>query len=265
MRHWTWPSTFSFSPTITGHRYGDLRAPSHGGADRRVAKRAAALMLLAAVVISGGAVLLRRSDDTDTREQRARSSVVQGVVTSNAMSYPNSTEQSPTIKAAVPPATVASSAKPATTPEGVAPRPSQASSPDSHYEDVPSQSSTLEDKGNGGKNHRLISLALARAHGGLENNDLHAVRSGVYWALSLQPDNRDALLLKLDLVSREKARDAALKAARSCVGQDNQQCVLQNASNALSIDSSSAEARALIAHSKVHSGEGRSPLNALSK
>jgi hypothetical protein len=93
----------------------------------------------------------------------------------------------------------------------------------------------------------------------LEKNDLRTARSGVYWALSLQPDNRDALLMKLDLVSRERARDAALKAARSCAGEERRQCVWQNASNALSIDSSSTGAKALVEHSNVDSGKTVKP------
>ena len=100
-----------------------------------------------------------------------------------------------------------------------------------------------------------MSLALARAHDGLDRNDLRAARSGVYWALSMQPDNRDALLLKQDLVSRERARDAALKEARSCAGQERRQCVWQNANNALSIDSSSTEAQTLVKRSNIDSAE----------
>jgi hypothetical protein len=222
-------------------------------------KKGAALMLLAAVVLFGGAVLLHRSDDTDTREQRARSSTVQGSVTSNEMNHPNPTGQKPITTGAVPPANVTSSATPAATASTVAPPPSQTSFSGSRNEEAPSQNSMLSDKGYGDKRHRLISLALARAHGGLEKNDLHTARSGVYWALSMQPDNRDALLLKQDLVSRERARDAALKAARSCVGEERRQCVWQNASNALSIDSSSAEAQALVKRSNADSAQAVKP------
>ncbi|MEX3936634.1 hypothetical protein AB4Y32_33495 [Paraburkholderia phymatum] len=61
--------------------------------------------------------------------------------------------------------------------------------------------------------------------------------------------------MKMELVSRERARDAALKAARSCGGEERRQCVWQNAGNALSIDSSSAGAKALVEHSNVDSGK----------
>ncbi|MEM5389489.1 hypothetical protein VSR68_38915 [Paraburkholderia phymatum] len=184
-----------------------------------------------------------------TREQRAKSSTVQGIVTSNDTSHPHPTEQSRTITADVPPAIDGSSATLAATASTVVPRLSEASSYSSQNREMPSQNSTSSDKGHEGEQLRLRSLALARAHGGLQKNDLHTARSGVYWALSLQPDNREALLLKVDLISRERARDAALTAARSCVEPERRQCVWQNASNALSIDSSSTEAKALVKHS----------------
>jgi hypothetical protein len=218
-------------------------------------KKGAALMLLTAVVLFGGAVLLHRSDDTDTREQRARSSTVQGSVTFNDMNHLNPVGQGTITTGAVPPANVASSAALAAAASTLVPPPSHTLLSGSQNEEASSQHSMSSDKGYGDKRHRLISLALARAHGGLEKNDLHTARSGVYWALSMQPDNRDALLLKQELVSRERARDATLKAARSCVGQERRQCVWQNASNALSIDSSSTEAQALVKRSNVDSAK----------
>jgi hypothetical protein len=56
------------------------------------------------------------------------------------------------------------------------------------------------------KNRRLMALALARAHSGLDKNDLRMARSGVYWALSLEPNNSDAIKLKQDLLLRERDR-----------------------------------------------------------
>jgi len=52
-----------------------------------------------------------------------------------------------------------------------------------------------------------MSLALARAHAGLDKNDLRMARSGVYWALSLQPRNSEALSLKQELLMRQTARE----------------------------------------------------------
>jgi hypothetical protein len=58
------------------------------------------------------------------------------------------------------------------------------------------------------KNQRLIALALARARAGLEKNDLRMARSGVFWALSLQRDNSEALMLKQELLARERGRNS---------------------------------------------------------
>ncbi|SAK49393.1 hypothetical protein [Caballeronia ptereochthonis] len=235
----------SFASNDSVYPYDEMRPPSARGAGRRgVKKMHAVLTLLAAVVLVGGAVLLHWYDDADTREQRATSIAAQGTVASNDMSQPNQA---------------------ATTPQGPIAQGTEATqgstTPKSpQNEDALSPSSTSGDKGYGDKHHRLIALALARAHDGLERNDLHTARSGIYWALSLQSDNREALLLKQDLLSRERARDAALKAARSCVGQERRQCVWQNASHALSIDSSSAGAKALVGHSVVDSGKASKPL-----
>ncbi|SIT37075.1 conserved hypothetical protein [Paraburkholderia piptadeniae] len=281
-RLWPWRSTPFFQLADTDHSYGGARPPMRSGAGRRGLKTGAVLMLPAVVVLFGGAVLLHRSVDSDTRDQRARSSIVQGTVTSDDMDRHNpastiaqgpttaqgseatggsitpqnpATEERPTITTAVPPTTGASSVTPAMTASTAASRPSQASFSASQNEETSSQYARSNDRGYGGRHHRLISLALARAHDGLEKNDLRTARSGVYWALSLQPDNRDALLMKMELVSRERARDAALKAARSCAGEERRQCVWQNASNALSIDSSSTGAKALVEHSNVDSGK----------
>jgi hypothetical protein len=105
------------------------------------------------------------------------------------------------------------------------------------------------DKASADKNQKLLPLALARAHDGLRKNNLQLARSGIFWALSLQPDNPEALRLKQDLLSRESDRNAALKAARSCVVQERAICAWQNANTALSIDSSSNEAKGLVARS----------------
>jgi hypothetical protein len=231
------------------HRYRDMRSSPPGSTDGWGFRKGATLMSVAIVILVGGALLLRRTDDSDVREQRARSSTVQGVVKSNDTSPSNPPGRSTTSTADIAPAIVASSAIPASAASTVVSGPAQSSFSDSRNGEVPSPRSASGDKGPGDKAQRLMSLALSRAHDGLDRNDLHTARSGVYWALSMQPDNRDALLLKQDLVSRERARDAALKAIHSCSGQDRRQCVWQYASNALSIDSSSKEAQTLVKRS----------------
>jgi hypothetical protein len=253
-----WPRPVPLFASADPDPYGDVRPPSLGGVRHWGVKTGTTLTLLAFVVLCGGAVLLHRYVDSATREQQATSSTVFGSVTKDGMSQPNqgpTTAQSPTTIAAVAPATIASSAAPATAassvasaqpvvpavpdrtahqkdgsvgsvavsepapPPTVVSRPSQPSFSRSQNEKASSPNSTASDKGDRDKNHRLMSLALARAHGGLEKNDLAAARSGIYWALSLQPNNSEALALKQDLLSREKARNAALHSARAGSGK----------------------------------------------
>jgi hypothetical protein len=226
--------------------YGDARPHSLGGARHWRLKASVALALLACVALYGGTVLLHR-DDSATREQQTTSSTVEGSVTTDGVSQANQgstppqvptmvegpgaaqgsiTPQSPTAlqdpatAAAVAAAAIASSAAPAAAASSVASaQPVAPAIPDreTHWQDekASSPNSTASNKGYGDRNHRLMSLALARAHSGLEKNDLAMARSGIYWALSLQPDNSEALMLKQDLLSRQKARDAGLHAART--------------------------------------------------
>ncbi len=88
----------------------------------------------------------------------------------------------------------------------------QLSSAQSKQATATSSSSTTSGKQYSAKNQRLMSLALARAHNGFDKNDLRMARSGVFWALSLQPDNSEALALKEQLLAREKGHVAASKA-----------------------------------------------------
>jgi hypothetical protein len=226
--------------------YGDARPHSLGGARHWRLKASVALALLACVALYGGTVLLHQ-DDSATREQQTTSSTVEGSVTTDGVSQANQgstppqvptmvegpgaaqgsiTPQSPTAlqdpatAAAVAAAAIASSAAPAAAASSVASaQPVAPAIPDreTHWQDekASSPNSTASNKGYGDRNHRLMSLALARAHSGLEKNDLAMARSGIYWALSLQPDNSEALMLKQDLLSRQKARDAGLHAART--------------------------------------------------
>ncbi|HEY3637627.1 MAG TPA: zinc ribbon domain-containing protein [Rhizomicrobium sp.] len=215
--------------------YRDTRLHSLGGARHWRLKASVALALLACVALYGGTVLLHQ-DDSATREQQTMSSTVEGSVTTDGVSQTNQgstppqaptmvqgsgaaqgsiTPQSPT--AVQDPATAAAPAAAASSVASV-----QAVAPaipdretHSQNEKASSPSSTASNKGYGDRNHRLMSLALARAHSGLEKNDLAMARSGIYWALSLQPDNSEALMLKQDLLSRQKARDAGLHAART--------------------------------------------------
>ena len=234
---WRRPAS-SYASNDSVYPYDEIRPPSPASTHRpRSVKKSAMLTLLAAVVLVGGAVGLRWYNHADTREPQLTSGSAQGIVSSNGLSNPT---QAP----ATPEAPAIAQSPEAT--QGAITPPGPQNAQNAQNEEAPSPAPALSDKGHDDKHHKLISLALARAHGGLEKNDLRMARSGVYWALSLEPDNREALVLKQDLISRERARDAALKAARSCVVQDQRQCAWQNANSALAIDSSSTGAKALV-------------------
>lgn len=93
----------------------------------------------------------------------------------------------------------------------------------------------------------------------LAKSNLAATRRAIAAALAAQPDNSEAFMLQQDLHSRERARDAALSAARACVVQQQWNCAWHHAGNALSIDSSSVEAKALVERSIVESGAAAKP------
>jgi hypothetical protein len=188
--------------------------PPPRNSGRRGMKKGAVLTLAVAFVLIGSG-LLYWIQNHDTHEEPTRSIGARGMVTSNDLNQP---AQAPTLPQV-----------PTIAPSPEAPPPS--------------------DKASADKNPNLMPLALARARDGLGKNNLQLARSGIFWALSLQPDNPEALRLKQDLLSRERARNAALKAARSCVVQERAMCAWQNANTALSIDSSSNEAKGLVARS----------------
>jgi hypothetical protein len=99
------------------------------------------------------------------------------------------------------------------------------------------------------------SASLAGARAALDKNDLAAARA----ALASQPNTGEAYMLRQDVASREKSRDALLNTARACVVQQRWSCAWHNAGDALSIDSSSVEAKALIERSIVDSGAASTP------
>ncbi|QCP52705.1 hypothetical protein FAZ95_26535 [Trinickia violacea] len=110
----------------------------------------------------------------------------------------------------------------------------------------------------------LTTPYLATARTDLDENNLAGARAALTKALDKGPANSDALMLRQDLLSREHARDAALNTARACLAQHSWKCAWHSAGNALSIDSSSAEASALEQRSLVNWGatdqaEGQSP------
>ncbi|SAL57404.1 hypothetical protein AWB70_05040 [Caballeronia cordobensis] len=211
-----WPrqNASSFASNDAVYPDDEVRPPPRRDTGRRGMKKGAVLTLAAAFVLIGSG-LSYWIRNHDAHEEPTRSIGAQGMVTSNDLNQP---AQAPAVPQA-----------PTIAPRSEAPPPS--------------------DKASADKNQKLMPLALARARDGLGKNNLQLARSGISWALSLQPDNPEALRLKQDLLSRETVRNAALKAARSCVVQERAMCAWQNANTALSIDSSSNEAKGLIARS----------------
>ncbi|SAK90265.1 hypothetical protein AWB76_06535 [Caballeronia temeraria] len=211
-----WPRQNASSGASNDAVYPDdeVCPPPHCDTGRRRMKKGAALTLGVAFVLVCGSGLLYWIQNHETHKEPTRTIAARGMVTPN---YSNRPAQATTMPQ-VPTVAANSEAPPS-------------------------------DKVSADKNQKSIQLALARAHDGLGKNNLQLARSGIFWALSLQPDNPEALRLKQDLLSRERARNAALKAARGCVVQERAMCAWQNANTALSIDSSSNEAKGLVARS----------------
>lgn len=102
---------------------------------------------------------------------------------------------------------------------------------------------------------RVLDSAQAQ----LAKSDLRGARASVTRALAADPSNTEALSLRDQLVSREQERDASLSAAHACVVQSRWNCVWHNAGKALSVDASSAEAKALVDRAIVESGAATTP------
>jgi hypothetical protein len=100
---------------------------------------------------------------------------------------------------------------------------------------------------------------VAAAQDSLAKNNLAATRRAIAAVLAAQPGNSEAFLLQQDLHSRETARDEALGAARVCIAQQQWNCAWHHAGRALSIDSSSVEAKALVDRAIVESGAAARP------
>lgn len=200
---WTSRPTFPSGPTNAAP-YRDARSPLAllRLAERRGVKAGIALVLVAIVAIAGAVMLLHRHDDLAEGETQAASNTAQGSVTADGTSQ--SRQLPPTATAQQ----NAAASQPAPAPGAMGPQ-SQSPSSLSQRETASAPDSTATAAGSGGKNQRLMTLALARARAGLEKNDLRMARSGVYWALSLQHDNSDALMLKQELLSRETGRNSA--------------------------------------------------------
>ncbi|WP_162601053.1 hypothetical protein [Paraburkholderia sp. C35] len=156
--------------------------------------------LVAVVAITATLMVMHRQDELAGGEQQGASNTVQGSITP-AGTTPSGQRTASTAneQAAIEPKNAnTSTAAPEVTPSPAA-IPQTAQAP---Y----AASGTARIEGSS-KNQRLLAIALARARTGLEKNDLRMARSGVFWALSLQRDNSDALAMKQELLARERARN----------------------------------------------------------
>jgi hypothetical protein len=94
--------------------------------------------------------------------------------------------------------------------------------------------------------HKDVPDALRTARAGLAHSNLSEAKAAISDALSIEPDNAEALQMQSDLKDRENQRDVALNVANTCAKDKLWTCVRERASQALSIDVSSPDAQALL-------------------
>jgi hypothetical protein len=92
-----------------------------------------------------------------------------------------------------------------------------------------------------------VARNLATARASLDKNSLWPARRAIMAALAEQPGNADAQQMRAELTEREAQRDALIGHARQCAHERQWACTRQEAGRAVSIDSSSLEAKHLLA------------------
>jgi hypothetical protein len=101
-----------------------------------------------------------------------------------------------------------------------------------------------------------VARNLASARSSLDKNSLWPARRAITTALAEQPNNSQAQQMRTELVSREQERDALLGYARLCEREAKWVCVWQNAGHAVTLDTSSREAKRLLARAIAEQGAG---------
>jgi hypothetical protein len=101
-----------------------------------------------------------------------------------------------------------------------------------------------------------VARNLATARASLDKNSLAPARKSIASALASQPGNGSALQMQAELASREQQRDSLLGYARLCAREGQWVCAWHNAGHALTVDSSSSEARELLSRSIAAQGAG---------
>lgn len=96
-----------------------------------------------------------------------------------------------------------------------------------------------------------VARNIASARASLDKDNLEPARGAIMNVLAVQPGNGSALQMQADLASREHERDALLGYARLCEREGQWTCMWENAGRAVSMDTSSAEAKWLLSHAMV--------------
>lgn len=94
--------------------------------------------------------------------------------------------------------------------------------------------------------HRSVPESLQAARAGLQSNDLSGAQAALSDVLAAEPDNADARLMQQDLLQRTMKRDNALRNASVCATDRLWSCVRHNATDALAIDSTNPNVKALL-------------------
>lgn len=92
-----------------------------------------------------------------------------------------------------------------------------------------------------------VTRQLAMARTDLGRNNLWPAQRAIANALSAQPDNADAQRLRAELASRVQDRNALIEHARLCERSRQWACTREYAQRALRVDTSSREAKRLLA------------------
>lgn len=150
---------------------------------------------------------------------------------------------------------------PAPKPSAVA-RPAETLAAVPHPAVSPAPPTKRDVTGNPDETRPDVSTNLQIAHAMLQRSNLAAAESRVAAVLAVQPKNRDALSMREDLRARQQQRDAALDLARGCAYMERWTCAWHNAGNALVIDSSSADAKRIVAQAmrEAQSGSARATM-----
>jgi hypothetical protein len=102
--------------------------------------------------------------------------------------------------------------------------------------------------------HRDVPEALQAARASLQANDLTGAQAALAEVLVAQPDNADARLMQQDLLQRQTKRDHAMRNANVCAADRLWSCVRHNATDALAIDATNPNVRALLERSIREAG-----------